>query len=432
MFSIFPEIDCTMYCPKCNTEHIKINALNFQGKFVLGDCICLDCDFVFYQTLPFGHFLIFPLTIDKTTQNEIHRVLRADWLHQPLLAAFQNPKKTVKIEKEIRHQYDEVVILHCLDEVYGHTFFRLLNAQRHLQNTPEIGLIVLIPKLFRWLVPENVAEIWMIDESLATMHYGFENFNDFVQGEFKRFKQVYWSYAFIQLDAAKIDISLFTKIPRFDLDKFHQSTPCITLIYREDRFWLCNHLDNFLHLVWLKYKSKGLLWQYLKRKQKQNLLKLSRIIRANLAEAQICWVGFGQNDHLPEYILDMRSETTIENQEYTWAKIYAQSHVVVGVHGSNLLLPSALAAACVELLPDFKLQNFAEASASPHQNRFLTFLYRIFPIQTKPQVIAAHSLQIIKDFSFFYLHTHPRFQAESQKMEQAYRAYIQANRTDGG
>jgi hypothetical protein len=406
MYNIFP-LNYSTDCPSCQASSVEVKELIFQGKFILADCLCSHCGVSFYKTLPFAHSLVFPFMFSKIPQKSSENVFptqKIPWLHQPLLdAVYQNLKVKPEIGKEVYRAYHEVVLLHCLDETFGHIFFRLLNAQQHLQTTPEIGLIVLIPKSLQWLVPTGVAEIWWIDTELKNFVYGIENLQAFVEKEFQRFDKVHLSPAFVQPDLATIDISLFTKVKRFDLADFLITKPRITLIYREDRFWVHTQWDTFLNLVWLKYKKKNWIWEYLQQQQLKNFIKTARIIRKQLPQATFFITGLGKKGKLPDFIQDKRTTRPDELTEKKWLEIYAQSHAVIGVHGSNLLLPSALSAGCIELLPDYKIPNYVEANASPYSNRWMSFLYRTLPLKSKPKNVAQHAVQMIKGFRLFYV-----------------------------
>ena len=72
--------------------------------------------------------------------------------------------------------------------------------------------------------------------------------------------------------------------------------------------------------------------------------------RRGIASLDFAVAGLGTPEGLPNKILDLRfSEVTVER---ALCDRYAQSHVVVGVHGSHMLLPSAHAGAVIELMPE--------------------------------------------------------------------------------
>ena len=80
--------------------------------------------------------------------------------------------------------------------------------------------------------------------------------------------------------------------------------------------------------------------------------------------------------------------------------------MVVGVHGANLLLPSLLAGAVVDLLPTFKLPNINQDLIIPHEHgaepKLSLFRYRIVPEECSPDAFAAISLSVIDHAAFHY------------------------------
>jgi hypothetical protein len=71
-----------------------------------------------------------------------------------------------------------------------------------------------------------------------------------------------------------------------------------------------------------------------------------------LNEPDIAVAGIGTTGRFPPWIKDLRTGGNVtENIERTWCQRYAASHAVIGIHGSNMLLPSALAGMTFDLMP---------------------------------------------------------------------------------
>src|SRR5690606_29651126 len=97
-----------------------------------------------------------------------------------------------------------------------------------------------------------------------------------------------------------------------------------------------------------------------------------------------------------------RYETADAEQERRWCEIYARSHVVIGIHGSNMLLPTAFAAGCVEILPAFRTYNIAQDLSVRYNDRRQLFLYRFAGQFASPRTIAQHAVSIKKHYNSFY------------------------------
>ncbi|MBK7083572.1 MAG: hypothetical protein IPH53_02425 [Flavobacteriales bacterium] len=83
----------------------------------------------------------------------------AAWVWSPLLAGFRSQDHAeIKIERRVFREHKRVVLLNTLDFLYGHVLLKLWNAQYYLEAHPDLGLVLIIPRGFEWLVPKGTAE----------------------------------------------------------------------------------------------------------------------------------------------------------------------------------------------------------------------------------------------------------------------------------
>jgi hypothetical protein len=91
-------------------------------------------------------------------------------------------------------------------------------------------------------------------------------------------------------------------------------------------------------------------------------------------------------------------------EESECLEAYRQCHVAVGVTGSNMLLPSLLGGAVVELLSNFQLRNVGEDFIIPRGSspdpKVALFRYRILPEESSPATVAATVLSLVDDADF--------------------------------
>ncbi|MET0626704.1 MAG: hypothetical protein ABW250_27475, partial [Pyrinomonadaceae bacterium] len=87
---------------------------------------------------------------------------------------------------------------------------------------------------------------------------------------------------------------------------------------------------------------------------------------------------------------DLRRPALDEAAERGWCERYAASHVVVGVHGSNMLLPSAHAGGVVELIGPERWGNFTQdvLFREARDCRETLFRYRFVDEATPPSALA--------------------------------------------
>ncbi len=390
MIEIKSNIQHQSNCPYCKTSLKPVN-VRFLGMHVLVESKCLNCHIELLESLAFGHFIPHNFQIDLIKkvvfcENDLHK-----WLAENLLDSLQNPE-TEKLEssKEVFKQCQRVMILNCIDYVYGHCLLKLVNAQRHLELHQDYGLIIIVPKFLRWMVPEGAAEVWTVPISLTKGQCYYPSFAEFVSQELKRFDEIYVSKAYSH--PSHFDITRFTGVPKhsFEQEKFK-----ITFIWREDRPWCSIVLFRILRK--LKILQIGLLLQ------NWRVTRLFEKIRQKVPEAKFALVGLGRQTKFPGWIEDLRVDKFDEKTEREVCKLYAESRLVIGVHGSNMLLPSAHAGMTLDLMPP-RWGNLAQDILYQESDpRIASFRYRYLPIETSITTLAEIASSMILQYSDFVL-----------------------------
>src|SRR5204863_725910 len=129
-----------------------------ESIHILSDCQCTKCGVRFYYVLPVGHTSGDDLYISKSARKIYKGESYPSWLVESVMKAHLHPRKeNVSIRKTVNRKCKDVIILNALDTLYGHTLLKLYNALHHIDNHPDLGLIVIIPSSFLWLVPEGCA-----------------------------------------------------------------------------------------------------------------------------------------------------------------------------------------------------------------------------------------------------------------------------------
>jgi hypothetical protein len=400
-------IDTTFICPDCGCKFGQSKALIFQGIHVLASCECECCENNYYHTVPSGHSALFPISFSqKTNKTRFDEKVKV-WLADPLIQSIRNNLSNDKtISKKVFRETKEIILLNCLDTCYGHVFLKLLNAQKYIKEFPAKGVIVIIPASFEWLLPKGIAETWLVETKLDDFNKRILNLDSFVKEELKRFESVLLSEAPVHPDISKIEFSEFLKTEKFDLNKFDKAQSQITFILREDRFWTNNRLDAFLMLLSISKGWMSFMKRYFIFRQNRLIKKLVKKINEKSGrEIQFCAVGLGKSGMLGTSIKDFRKETIDEKGEKDWCELYAQSHLVIGIHGSNMLIPTALSAGFIELLPRYKIANMTEDIAMNHKGRYTQFLGRHLDEFSSVSLVAEHAVSMMNDFSFLRRNT---------------------------
>jgi len=380
-------------CPHCGSVLKPLGTL-WQGIHVCIESICTDCGAKIVDDLKIGHAVNHPFQVDLVEgvifgKNEVSK----EWLGNPLLQSLRNPQpEDVEFLVEVFKECNSVIILNCIDFLYGHCLLKLLNAQRHLEQHFEYGLVVIVPKFLRWLVPEGVAEVWTVDIPLKKGQCYYPSFNEHVHQESARFNEIYISEAYSH--PSLFDITKFTGIPRYC---FNQQDLKITFVWREDRLW-CNFL---LFRVLRKIKKLELVL-YLQNWKVRNLFER---LRNKIPAAKFVITGLGKNTDFPEWIEDLRVNQFDEKIEREVCKVYSESRLVIGVHGSSMLLPSGHAGMTINLMPEERWGNFAQDILYEESDpRLAAFRYRYLPLQTTTSELAHIASDMVLGYQSFSSH----------------------------
>lgn len=387
-------------CIACNHTETLTGELFFQGVHTLMKFTCRKCRTVFYQTLPAGHDLLFPSAFAENGN-----LLRSDpsaavWLTDPLLRSmFGNRVIEVDIEKVVHETHQDAIILNCLDNRFGHSFAKLWNAAILKDKYPERSIIVFIPAALRWLVPDNISEIWVFNAPLAKLKHRIANLDGEVKRSMSRFSNIWLSKAYTHLSIDKVGLQKLLGTTPFDLSQFSSTAPSITFVLREDRFWQSTSFEFFLFKVAVKFNLSKRLFVW-----RQNYLvnKTARAIRKQITAATFSAVGIGRHGRLAAFISDHRKDKLSAHDEHSWCQVYAASHVITGVHGSGMLIPTALAAGFVEILPRYKIRHIGEDITLNHSSRYLLFLGRHVDQFARTGLVSRHIISMIRDFPYVY------------------------------
>jgi hypothetical protein len=308
----------------------------------------------------------------------------------------------VPIHKVIYKQTRNVVILNTLDSLYGHSLLKLYNALYHLDRQPELGLIVIVPRIFEWLIPSGIAEAWVVDLKLAQLTYGYDAIRKFVSQESSRFDTIYLSKAFSHPEFSGIDISRLTGVKPFGLKEFTRKKPVITFVLREDRWWHGSVLDYWFYRICRRLKILDWGGKVLAARQGRLVRRTISDLWRRLPGASFNVVGLGTTGNFNGYAFDQRKRKVDATVEREWCHTYARSHVVVGIHGSNMLLPTALAAGCVEILPEDRYGNMVQDISVRYSDRLQLFFYRFADQFSSPISVSAKVAAMVRDFELYH------------------------------
>jgi hypothetical protein len=353
MIRLHPQPDPFHICPYCQVV-LDVKGWYIPGMRNLANLECGTCGRKFYGDLLAGHGLFIPMLLEQGS-SQVHNQYAVGWFATWLRESYTNRQNTpLEMTFENYRTIKRPLLLNCLDIVYGHALLKLLNAQYYIDHAQEYDLILLIPRFLRWMVPDGAAAIWTVD---LPLRQGTQ-WNDWLAAEIHkkldRFEEAWLSVAFSHPHPEDYAISRFTKVIPFQVSDWETrlDQPTVTFIWREDRLWIT------------ETQSKGILAgmiQLLQRMgirkvghlkmQTANVIALAENLNQIFEHLQFFVAGIGDQGGLPAWIHDLRTRQIDNKIEIGWCQQYALSHVVVGVHGSNMLIPSGHAGSVIELVP---------------------------------------------------------------------------------
>jgi hypothetical protein len=112
----------------------------------LADSRCPQCKSEFYGDLPAGQALYTPILFDKKF-GAVYDDYNVGWFADWLADSYKRRTKERRgfQTRKFSAVKDKVILLNCLDTLYGHSLLKLLNAQYYLDFQLDVSLIVLLP-----------------------------------------------------------------------------------------------------------------------------------------------------------------------------------------------------------------------------------------------------------------------------------------------
>lgn len=396
MIPLHPLPDSYHDCPYCQVA-LKARGWYVPGMRNLADLSCERCGREFYGDLTAGQALYTPLLLEKETGQvfdpyDVHWF--AEWLRKSYSTRTDSPLPFTA--QECKPLGKQAVLLNCLDTLYGHSLLKLLNAQYYLDQRPDLDLIIMIPRFLEWMVPEGAAEVWIVD---LPLRHGTE-WNDWlarkIHQRIERRDTCHLGIAFSHPHPDDYSIERFTGVRPFPIDEWEsrlEKQATVTFIWREDRLWdesaATTKSDLFASARLNALKQRVTNNAASLREQRRRVLSLANALREKWPTLDFAVVGLGVSSKFPAWMSDLRVEKVDAATERAWCERYASSHVVIGIHGSNMLLPSAHAGAVIELMPSERWGNFLQDILYPSYDcRETLFRCRIVPASVTPWALA--------------------------------------------
>jgi len=378
MLEIYPKVDFCETCP-ADGSSLEAKRVVIPGMRCMVEAVCPSCSQEYYVDLPVAHAIKNQHFISPQT-GKIVKCNGSNWLTKNLEKSFSEP-----VSKEvvpIVHKFwdtDKIIILNCLDFLYGHCLLKLLNAQRYLDNNPDLGCCVLVPKQLVHLVPDGVAEIWEFPVSIKEAGKWYPSLQNWIEEKISRRKECFLSRAYPHPSNKVYDLDRFVRNLPDISDAIAPYQPIIMWSHREDRLW-GNSLQH----------------------QQRNIQKLYQCLSEVFPNLAFVLVGFGKNMKIEETggkVIDLRVDHFDVEHDLLWMAYMKVADCAVGVHGSNMLLPSGLAKSTVELIYSLRGNTFQATLFSQEfsdiRDAFLKYRYIYSGNNKLSDIHTKHVLNII-------------------------------------
>jgi hypothetical protein len=397
MVPVLPAMGPNGTCPACGDAHLLPLGTVFPGMHVLGRYRCGACGITFLRDLPVGHAVSHPVTLGADGAP-----LGSDrppvWLVEPLVEAFARPAEgEVRIERRVYREARRVVVLNTLDFLYGHVLLKLYNALHYIDRHPDLGLVVILPRMYAWLIPDGCAEAWIVDLGLGRLQGWYPAIDRFVQERIATYDEVHLARAYSHPDVSGLDLGRFTRVAPFPVERFDELPPHVTFVARQDRLWYRGPVWRFMHRVVRRLGLAGVPGRFFPADQDRLMRRTMALLRRQVPGVTFSVVGLGRATRWGAGVEDLRTQRMDTATETAWCRAYARSQVTVGVHGSNMLLPTALCAGCVEIMPRERLENLAQDISVRYADRLQLFMYRFVDEYAGPRDVARQVASMFRD-----------------------------------
>ena len=306
----------------------------------------------------------------------------------------------VKKFKEARRP----VLLNCLYPWHGDAVSLLLRSkalhERHLD------VIVLIGPSLERLLPEYIAEAWIVEGKNDLLTWN-EGLGRSIKQEVSRLAECYIPRSFKPAHIAATDLEEITGITPFARENWSETLlkgPVVTFIARGDRCWsgTWNKLADKifrgpLRAFRLEFDRRSFLLQ--DRIQQMRIIALARQLQEISPHLEFAVCGLKSKYQFPANIKDLRFDRMNEEINRLWDEQCARSHVVIGVHGSHTMPHNGFAGSFIELVPLDKWGNLLNTPfVTTRDERETLFCYRFLPLSITPHELSYVTLSLIYNY----------------------------------
>jgi hypothetical protein len=336
MIDLLPVPRDSFLCP-CGAGPVTVDGFALPGMMPLAKTRCETCNRRFLFHLHTGFCSGSSLAIEEAT-GALHNLATASWYAyemQQMWASRNRSSPAVTVRGAFDSQGRDVVLVNTMDPTYGHNIARLFAVSSVKRLFPDSAIVVIVGRFAAWLVPNSADQIWVVDAPLREMHLYNAQVDALTQELARKSARLRYAPIFY---GNNVNIEDFTKQPPYAVKSLEDILPA-RLVYnwREDRCWT--------------YLGRQMPPQEAVADQLRMASLLFEAVRKEIPDLQVTVTGYGKYGKFADWIEDLRILRQTDEAEQAWVRRYARAHVALGIHGSNMHLPSAHAAGSIEIVP---------------------------------------------------------------------------------
>lgn len=394
---------------------------SIPGQWTLGRYVCNGCGLDAWADLPYNLGVLTPCYIDTRSGN-VTRPCGPDWYVGLTRRAWQNrQRQPVTIKKVVHRPARKVVLVPALGNCWGDAIMTVakMNALGQLS---DIDVVLISTANMAPHIPANVAEAWLVEMTHPQTAVWNDELADTIKREVSRFDECYLPVIFQLPSLTPGEVEALSGVTPFDRSRWDDElarAPVVTFMWREDRCWdgeprasrrLFDRADRIrgsrrVTRWWHRMRARGA-----PQRQFTRVVELAREIREALPGVDFGVCGQGSYGRFPDWIKDLRSPHANSATNSQWCARAAQSHVLIGVLGSQMVLPSGHAGGVIDLIPSDFLRNvLTDCLVTTTDPREALFLYRNLPLATEPVDVARTAVAMLVNYSMARSSLHADF-----------------------
>jgi hypothetical protein len=387
-------------CPECR-RLTHAHDWKLPGLWLLAQYRCENCGAEFFFDLPYSLGVVTPCYLDIKRSKAKPKYL-GDW-YATLTAEAWSSKTDVEVSLTVQRKAyrQNVCIVNCLYPWWGDSVGSLLRVNR-LKDVQGMDIVVIINPTLKWLVPDFVHGVWVIEQAIADNSKWNEGIDANIKVLIKQqnlnvFVPITFQPAYVTPSELR-DSCKIRAFPRNEWTARLKEKAVVTFMSRTDRTWSHSKPRGRSSLVHRAFNRlpgpfagalRKLQMLSSNAQQLKNIEILARELKRGFPELEFAVCGIGRYGSLPNWVKDLRVEEFAPDTNQIWAEQAARSHVFAGVHGSHTSLFASLAGSCIELTPSDRLRNVLQCSpVTSREPRESIYCYRFLPVDTNAQYLA--------------------------------------------